>query len=281
MVAHLNLHQGHGNGRLKQAEDLLEGASIVVCMGDRLTLASFGMAMPIWPRLLAAVTTADEALASVREHKPDLFFATEDLEQGYGISLVREVERIHAPTRTLLFLRRENRLVVNEALEAGADGVMFISSIGSNRGDFLKALKRTSEGLIVTSEGYPVSPEIVIPDDARSISINQNGEVYAYFGFTGDAQLLGQFTLADFTNPKGLEALGDNIFAETEASGPAIQSTPGQDGLGTVRQGYIEESSVDPVKEITDLIEAQRGYELNSKVISAADQMLGAMVQLR
>lgn len=143
------------------------------------------------------------------------------------------------------------------------------------------ALKRTGEGLIVTSEGYPVSPEIVIPDDARSVSINRNGEVYAYFGFAGDAQLLGQFTLADFTNPKGLEALGDNIFAETEASGPVIQATPGQDGLGTVRQGYLEESSVDPVKEITDLIEAQRGYELNSKVISAADQMLGATTQVR
>ena len=148
----LNLHQGHGNSRLQQAEALLEGASIVVCMGDRLTLASFGMAMPIWPRLLAAVTTADEALTCVREHKPDLFFATEDLEQGYGISLVREVERIHAPTRTLLFLRRENPLVVNESLEAGADGVMFISSIGSNRGDFLKALKRTSEGGIYYSD---------------------------------------------------------------------------------------------------------------------------------
>ena len=161
----LNLHQGHGNGRLKQAEDLLEGASIVVCMGDRLTLASFGMAMPIWPRLLAAVTTADEALASVREHKPDLFFATEDLEQGYGISLVREVERIHAPTRTLLFLRRENPLVVNEALEAGADGVMFISSIGSNRGDFLKALKRTSEGGIYYPDAVrDMARETAAPD---------------------------------------------------------------------------------------------------------------------
>lgn len=142
-------------------------------------------------------------------------------------------------------------------------------------------LKRTGEGLIVTSEGYPVSPEIVIPQDARSISINADGEVYAYFLDQPEGQLLGQFTMAGFSNPKGLEAIGSNLFLETEASGPAIQSTPGQDGLGTVRQGYLEDSSVDAVREITDLIEAQRGYELNSKVISAADQMLGATAQVR
>lgn len=142
-------------------------------------------------------------------------------------------------------------------------------------------LKRTGEGLIVTSDGYPVSPEIVIPADAQRLSINADGEVYAYFADVTEAQLLGQFTMAGFTNPKGLEAIGSNLFTETEASGPAIQSTPGQDGLGTVRQGYLEDSSVDAVKEITDLIEAQRGYELNSKVISAADQMLGATAQVR
>ncbi|MCT4555153.1 MAG: flagellar basal-body rod protein FlgG [Pelagimonas sp.] len=143
------------------------------------------------------------------------------------------------------------------------------------------ALKRSGEGVIVTSEGFAVSPEIVIPSDARSVSINADGEVYAYFAEATEAQLLGQFTMAGFTNPKGLEAMGSNLFLETEASGPALQSTPGQDGLGTMRQGYLEDSSVDPVREITDLIEAQRGYELNSKVISAADQMLAATSQVR
>lgn len=142
-------------------------------------------------------------------------------------------------------------------------------------------LKRTGDGVIVTSEGYPVSPEIVIPSDARSVSINADGEVYAYFLNDPEGQLLGQFTMSGFSNPKGLEAIGSNLFVETEASGPALQSTPGQDGLGTVRQGYLEDSSVDAVREITDLIEAQRGYELNSKVISAADQMMGATAQVR
>jgi len=142
-------------------------------------------------------------------------------------------------------------------------------------------LKRTGEGLIVTSDGYPVAPDVVIPADARSISINGDGEVYAYFTEAVAGQLIGQFNLTGFTNAKGLEALGSNLFVETEASGPPIVSTPGLDGLGTLRQGYLEESSVDAVREITDLIAAQRGYEMNSKVISAADQMMGAMTQIR
>ena len=142
-------------------------------------------------------------------------------------------------------------------------------------------LKRTGDGLIVSSDGYPVAPQITIPADARSISINADGEVYAYFGDRIEPELLGQFTLTGFTNPRGLEAIGSNLFLETEASGPPAVSPPGQDGLGTLRQGYLEDSSVDPVKEVTDLIEAQRGYELNSKIISAADQMLGATVQVR
>ena len=143
------------------------------------------------------------------------------------------------------------------------------------------AFKRTGEGTIVTAAGFVVAPEITIPDDARSISINPDGEVYAYFTETAEAQLLGQFNLIGFSNPKGLEAIGGNNFLETEASGAPITSTPGQDGLGTLRQGYLEDSSVDPVREITDLIEAQRGYELNAKVITAVDQMMGATTQIR
>ncbi len=142
-------------------------------------------------------------------------------------------------------------------------------------------LKRTGEGLIVTSEGFAVGPEITIPADARSISINADGEVYAYFSEAAAGQLLGQFTLTGFTNSKGLEAIGSNMFLETEASGPALVSSPGQDGLGTLRQGYLEGSSVDAVREITELIEAQRGYEMNAKVISAVDQMMSATTQVR
>lgn len=143
------------------------------------------------------------------------------------------------------------------------------------------ALKRSADGVIVNSEGFPVAPEITIPEDARSITINAEGEVFAFFQDTAEAQQLGQIDLVGFTNPKGLEAIGGNLFVETEASGPANVTTAGQDGLGTLRQGYLEDSSVDPVREITELIEAQRGYELNAKVITTADQMLSATTQVR
>lgn len=143
------------------------------------------------------------------------------------------------------------------------------------------ALKLSADGLIVTSDGYPVAPEITVPDDAREISINPEGEIYAYFDGQVDAELLGQLTLAGFSNEKGLEAIGSNLFLESAASGPPLVATPGEDGLGTIRQGYLEDSSVDPVREITDLIQAQRGYELNAKVITAADEMLGATTQIR
>lgn len=142
-------------------------------------------------------------------------------------------------------------------------------------------LKRSADGLIVTSDGFAVAPDITIPQDARSISINSEGEVFAYFADRVEPESLGQFTLAGFTNAKGLEAIGSNLFLETPASGPASIDTPGQVGLGSLRQGYLEDSSVDPVREVTELIEAQRGYELNSKVITAADQMLSSMVQIR
>lgn len=143
------------------------------------------------------------------------------------------------------------------------------------------ALKRSADGLITTSDGYPVAPGITIPAEARSISVNASGEVYAYFTDRVEPELLGQITLAGFTNEKGLEAIGSNLFLETSASGPATVSSPGENGIGTLRQGFLEDSSVDPVREITELIEAQRGYEMNAKVITAADQMLGVTAQVR
>lgn len=143
------------------------------------------------------------------------------------------------------------------------------------------ALKRTGDGLIVTSDGFQVAPGITIPADARSLSISADGEVYAYFNNQVAPTLLGQFNLTGFANEKGLEAMGSNLFLETPASGTANVGTPGQDGLATLRQGYLEESSVDAVREVTELIKAQRGYELNAKVITAADQMLSATTQVR
>ncbi len=143
------------------------------------------------------------------------------------------------------------------------------------------ALNLSGDGEIVTADGYPVIPGITVPDDARQVTINADGEVYAYFDDQVEAQLIGQLTLASFTNEKGLEAIGSNLYLETTASGQPLIGDAGTDGRGTFRQGYLEASSVDAVREITELIEAQRGYELNSKVITAADQMLGATTQIR
>lgn len=142
-------------------------------------------------------------------------------------------------------------------------------------------LKRSADGVVVTSDGYPLVPNIVLPSDTKSLSINAAGEVYGYFENAVEPELLGQITLANFTNPKGLEAMGSNLFKETSASGAPQVGTPGTTGLGTLRQGYLEDSSVDAVREVTELIEAQRGYELNAKVITAADQMLAATTQVR
>ena len=143
------------------------------------------------------------------------------------------------------------------------------------------ALKRTADGLIVTSDGHTVAPGITIPDDARSITITSAGEVFAYFNDRVQPEQLGQFNMVGFTNEKGLEAMGSDLFLETSASGTPQVSTPGQDSLGTLRQGYLEDSTVDAVREVTELIKAQRGYELNAKVITAADQMLSATTQVR
>lgn len=188
------------------------------------------------------------------------------------------------PTAVSVNLAQGSLTATGGDLDLAIDGAGYIEvTLPSGASAYTRdgGLKRSADGLIVTSDGYEVVPGITIPSDATAIAINAAGETYAYFVDQVDPQLLGQFTLADFTNEKGLEAIGSNLFQETGASGPALVSNPGENGLGTLRQGYLEESSVDPVREITELIKAQRGYELNAKVITAADQMLGATVQVR
>lgn len=142
-------------------------------------------------------------------------------------------------------------------------------------------LNRSPDGEIVTMDGFPLADGIVIPEDARRISISRDGEVVAYFGIEPEGQPIGTISVVRFLNEKGLEAMGDNMFRETEASGTPNRLVPGTEGVGMIRQGFLEDSGVDVVKEISDLIEAQRGYELNSKVISASDEMLAATTRLR
>ncbi len=136
------------------------------------------------------------------------------------------------------------------------------------------ALKRDAEGNLVTSDGYLLEPSIVIPSEAQQIMISPDGTVSAVVPGQDEPQVLGEITLAKFPNPAGLESEGRNLFRRTAASGDPITGKPGQDGFGTLSQGFLEKSNVDVVEEMVDLITAQRAYEINSKVIQSADQML-------
>jgi flagellar basal-body rod protein FlgG len=129
-------------------------------------------------------------------------------------------------------------------------------------------------GQLVTAEGYTVQPGITVPNNATAVTISPTGLVEATIPGQTASQQLGQVQLARFVNTAGLEAKGDNLFLETPASGTPLQDVPGAQGFGTVLQTYLEQSNVNAVTEISDLIAAQRAYEMNSKVVSSADQML-------
>ncbi len=136
------------------------------------------------------------------------------------------------------------------------------------------------EGVIVTSgAGYPLEPEIVIPDDAVQVTIGTDGEVSVRVRGQQDNTVVGQITTVDFINAGGLEPLGQNMYLPTGASGDPQEGVPGVDGLGKVRQSMLETSNVNVTEELVNMIEAQRVYEMNSKVISAVDQMLSYVTQ--
>lgn len=133
---------------------------------------------------------------------------------------------------------------------------------------------RSADGQLVTAQGYPVLPAIAIPEGTVTLSVAADGTVSAAVAGTTEAQQIGQITVASFANPAGLQAAGDNYLFETGASGPAQIGAAGEAGRGHVRQGMLESSNVNVVEELVDMIEAQRAYEINSKMISAVDEML-------
>lgn len=134
-----------------------------------------------------------------------------------------------------------------------------------------------ADGQLVTIDGYEVDPAIIIPAEAIEVLINESGQVMARIGGEPVAQELGQLTLANFANETGLEPIGGNLYRESPASGAPVIGVPGDPGFASIHQGYLESSNVDPVKEITQLISAQRAYEMNSKIIQAADEMAGTV----
>ncbi|WP_120946266.1 MULTISPECIES: flagellar basal-body rod protein FlgG [Helicobacter] len=141
--------------------------------------------------------------------------------------------------------------------------------------------KIDDQGNMVTTEGYLLIPQITFPQDTTQISIGVDGTVSVTQGNASTSNVIGQITLANFINPAGLHALGDNLLAVTSASGPAIVGNPNGDGYGQLRQGFLELSNVRLVEEMTDLITAQRAYEANSKTIQTADNMLQTVNSLK
>lgn len=155
------------------------------------------------------------------------------------------------------------------------DGYFEVELAGGQRA-FTRAgnFTRSADGVLVTSQGYPVQPAITVPEGMSSITVGTDGTVSGTTTDTGETTELGQITLSTFANPGGLRPLGDNFLAATAASGDAQTGAGGEGGRGHVRQGMLEASNVSVVEELVDMIEAQRAYEINSKMISAIDEML-------
>ncbi|MGP1450131.1 MAG: flagellar basal-body rod protein FlgG [Wolinella sp.] len=143
------------------------------------------------------------------------------------------------------------------------------------------AFKLNDEGTIVNSDGYQLVPQITVPEDATKINIGTDGTVSVLQGNQTEVNNIGQITTVTFINPSGLHSLGDNLYLNTNASGNPIEDTPGLNGFGQLRQGFIEMSNVQLVEEMTDLIVGQRAYEANSKSIQTADSMLQIVNSLK
>jgi flagellar basal-body rod protein FlgG len=138
----------------------------------------------------------------------------------------------------------------------------------------------SSTGQLVTNNGYTVNPGITIPANALTVTIGSDGTVSVTLPGQATAQSVGQIQIASFVNPAGMEPKGQNIFGETAGSGSPQSGTPGQNGLGSLRQGFVETSNVNVVEELVAMIQTQRAYELNSKAIQTSDQMLQRLGQL-
>jgi flagellar basal-body rod protein FlgG len=136
------------------------------------------------------------------------------------------------------------------------------------------AFKKDGTGRMVTSDGYPLEPQIVIPENATRLSITEDGAVNAYLDGEAEPNQIGTIELTTFSNPAGLEAIGRNLLLETPASGAPVDGIPGQEGFGALAQGFLEGSNVNIMEEMVGMITTQRAYEINSKAIQTSDQML-------
>ena len=169
------------------------------------------------------------------------------------------------------------------ALDVAIDGAGFIEVLlpdGSTGYTRDGSFQKDNQGQMVTSSGYPVQPSITIPADALTVTIGRDGVVSVTQAGTAAATQVGTLQLATFVNVGGLQSVGENLFLETASSGAPTPSTPGTNGAGLLNQNYVETSNVNVAEELVSMIQTQRAYELNSKVISTSDQMLARLTQL-
>ncbi|MFD2207920.1 flagellar basal-body rod protein FlgG [Kiloniella antarctica] len=188
------------------------------------------------------------------------------------------------PTATYRITGQGEMQITDNSLDVAINGEGYFNvELPSGETGYTRAgaFQLSPNGDIVTPDGYTVQPGINIPTNAVSVSINGSGEVYIKLDGQVNSTLAGQFDLATFPNEAGLEAIGDNYFLETPASGSATTGTPTSTGFGTILQGALETSNVNAVSEITNLITAQRAYEMNSKIITAADEMMRSVTNIR
>ncbi len=175
-------------------------------------------------------------------------------------------------------------LQTGNSLDMAVDGEGFFQvlrpdgSIGYTRDGSFKV---SSDGRVVTSEGFALEPEIIIPEDASNIVITAYGTVEAVIGNNKEAEQIGQIELARFVNPSGLRSIGGNIYESTMASGQPVVNSPATDKMGNVKQGYLESSNVEVVEEMVGLITAQRAYEITSKAIQTSEEMLQVANQIK
>ncbi|MDE1900161.1 MAG: flagellar basal-body rod protein FlgG [Alphaproteobacteria bacterium] len=188
------------------------------------------------------------------------------------------------PAATYRINTQGNISVTNNSLDLAINGAGYLQvQMPDGTTSYTRdgSLQLNANGQIVTADGYQITPSITVPSTATSITINSSGQVVATIAGQTAQQTLGQLQLATFINPVGLEAIGNNLLKQTDSSGAPTTQNPGVSGTGTIIQGSLETSNVDTVTEITNLISAQRTYELNSKVITTADQMLSAANQMK
>lgn len=172
--------------------------------------------------------------------------------------------------------------VTEQSLDVAIDGHGFLQVLqpdGTIAYTRNGQLQINGEGQLVNADGYLLEPAIIVPEGATKITIGTNGSVNAFTPGEAEPQQLGDITLVDFINHSGLQAIGGNMYVETVASGAPVQGTPGENGLGVLKQGMLENSNVDIVEEMVNMITTQRAYEMNSKVVSTADQMLQYITQ--